>query len=49
MLNQFFAQLKAVAAPLVYEVRNLVLEWTKPLKETLVGGVAHDVVKTKTD
>ena len=49
MLNQFFAQLKAVAAPLVNEVRNLVLEWTKPLKETLVGGVAHDVIKTKTD
>ena len=49
MLNQFFAQLKAVAAPLINEVRNFVLEWTKPLKETLVGGLAHDVVKTKTD
>ena len=49
MLNQFFAQLKAAAAPLVNEIRHLVLEWTKPLKETLVGGVAQDVVKTKTD
>jgi len=49
MLNQFFAQLKAVAVPLINEVRNLVLEWTKPLKESVVGGVAHDVVKTKTD
>jgi len=42
MLNQFFAQLKSVAAPLINEVCNLVLEWTKPLKETLVGGIAHD-------
>ena len=48
-MNQFFAQSKAAAAPLVNEVRNLVLEWTKPLKETLVGGIAHDAVKTKTE
>jgi hypothetical protein len=35
MLNQFFAQLKSAVAPLLGEVRNLVLEWTKPLNETL--------------
>lgn len=42
MLNQFFTQLKSVIAPLLGKVRNLVLEWTKPLKETLVGGIAQD-------
>ena len=49
MLNQFFAQLKSVAAPLINKVCHLVLEWTKPLKETLVGGIAHDAVTTKTE
>ena len=49
LLNQFFAQLKSVAAPLINEVCHLVLEWTKPLKETLVGGIALDAVTTKTE
>ena len=33
ILNQFFAQLRSVIAPLIGDVRNLVLDWTKPLKE----------------
>lgn len=49
MLNQFFMQLKSVIAPLLGEVRTLVLDWTKPLKETLVGGIADDASKTKTE
>jgi len=49
MLNQIVAQLKSVAAPILRQLRDIVLEWTKPMSETLVGGSAQDVVKTKSE
>ena len=47
LLNKVLRQIVAIAEPVVKKLETQGGTWTKPTTDSLVGGVAADVVKSK--
>jgi len=48
LLNKLLRQVVTIVEPLVKQLETQVKAWTKPTTDSLVGGVAADLVKSKT-
>jgi hypothetical protein len=47
LLNKVLRQVVAIAEPIVKKLETQVKTWTKPTTDSLIGGTAADLVKSK--